>query len=74
MHAHVLNESAILSVSDDGAGGTENPGRGLAGMRARAASLGGTVDIARGNGWTVTVRIPLHQAANAAVPAQAALT
>jgi len=74
VHAHVLNESAILSVSDDGAGGTENPGRGLAGMRARAASLGGTVDIARGNGWTVTVRIPLHQAANAAAPAQAALT
>ncbi len=53
-----------LSVADDGAGGVEKPGRGLAGMRARAAALGGTVGIARERGWEVTVRLPREDVAD----------
>jgi signal transduction histidine kinase len=49
----------VLIVQDDGGGGPENPGRGLPGMRSRAASLGGSVDVAHGAGWTLTVRVPL---------------
>ena len=50
---------AVLSVADDGSGGPENSGLGLAGMRARAAALGGRVAIERGAGWTVTVNVPV---------------
>lgn len=51
---------AILRVRDDGAGGDPgDAGFGLPGMRARAAALGGRVDIERGRGWTVAVTLPL---------------
>jgi two-component system sensor histidine kinase UhpB len=50
---------AVLTVQDDGLGGVENPGRGLPGMRSRAAFLGGSVALARGPGWTLTVTVPL---------------
>lgn len=59
LRAFVAEGQAVVAVQDDGAGGEEAPGLGLAGMRARAASLGGRVDIVRGAGWTVTVRLPL---------------
>jgi two-component system, NarL family, sensor histidine kinase UhpB len=68
LRAFVADGQAVVAVHDDGAGGEEGPGLGLAGMRARAASLGGRVDIVRGDGWTVTVRLPLgaEEAADAA--------
>jgi two-component system sensor histidine kinase UhpB len=59
LRAVVSPGQAVVAVQDDGAGGQEGPGLGLAGMRARAGSLGGRVDIVRGAGWTVTVRLPL---------------
>ncbi len=52
----------ILTVADDGRGVAEvRPGSGLAGMRARAAEIGGTVDYstAPGQGFRLTVRVPL---------------
>ena len=48
-----------LEVADDGAGGMEKPGRGLSGMRARAAALGGTVDISHESGWQLRGVVPL---------------
>jgi two-component system sensor histidine kinase UhpB len=49
----------LLRVTDDGAGGAEREGGlGLAGMRARAASLSGAVTIGRGRGWDVAVSLP----------------
>ena len=48
-----------LAVADDGAGGPEGPGYGLAGMRARAAASGGALRIERARGWTVTATLPL---------------
>ncbi|GAA2041511.1 histidine kinase [Agromyces tropicus] len=50
-----------LDVRDDGAtAASASPGFGLAGMRERAALLGGTVDAgpAAGGGWTVTAVLP----------------
>lgn len=48
-----------LSVADDGAGGPEGPGYGLAGMRARAAAAGGAIRIQSAAGWLVTATLPL---------------
>jgi two-component system sensor histidine kinase UhpB len=47
-----------LQVTDDGTGGLEGSGFGLLGMRKRAASLGGTIEITQNPGWTVTARLP----------------
>lgn len=50
-----------LMVSDDGRGGAQVvPGHGLAGLRDRAAGVGGVVDVlgAPGHGTMVRVRIP----------------
>ena len=58
VHLHDDAERVTLVVADDGIGGMEKPGRGLAGMRARVAALRGGVAIARGAGWNVTVRLP----------------
>jgi two-component system sensor histidine kinase UhpB len=54
-----LDGAIVLRVSDDGTGGAELAGGlGLAGMRARAASLGGMVEIRRPSGWEVSVHLP----------------
>jgi two-component system sensor histidine kinase UhpB len=75
LRAWVRDGEAVVAVQDDGAGGPEGPGLGLAGMRARAASLGGRVEIVRGAGWTVTVRVPLAaDEAEAAVAANVAIS
>ena len=47
-----------LQIADDGLGGAEGPGFGLAGMRKRVASLGGSFEITRTPGWTVTAILP----------------
>ncbi|MBB2203553.1 sensor histidine kinase [Gluconacetobacter takamatsuzukensis] len=47
-----------LSVHDDGTTGTPAPGFGLAGMRRRLSDLGGSLDITRDRGWTVTASLP----------------
>jgi signal transduction histidine kinase len=54
-----------LDVLDDGHGGLEpgaDPGRGIAGMRERAAMLGGTLDAGPlpDGGFRVHARLPLE--------------
>ena len=56
--------SLTVRVVDDGAGaragGTDNTGRGLAGMRERVHLLGGSLDIgATSTGFQVSARLPL---------------
>ncbi|MEU0031973.1 sensor histidine kinase [Streptomyces sp. NPDC006335] len=58
------DDSLTLVVRDDGHGfapGAVRDGYGLAGLRARAAEVGGTVQVhsAPGAGTTVTVRLPV---------------
>ena len=52
----------FVRVADDGPGpdGTPGPGHGLAGMRERAASVGGTLDAGPGSGggFVVTATLP----------------
>jgi len=65
-----LHDEVLLDVRDDGRGFTALPqspdagtrGRGLRGIRERAAALGGHADIesAVGEGTTVSVRFPLE--------------
>jgi signal transduction histidine kinase len=54
--------SAVLTVTDNGVGAetTDNGGFGLAGMRARAADIGGTLRVERapGGGTKLTVMVP----------------
>ncbi len=57
-------ESVTLTVTDDGVGFDEGRGRvgyGIDGLRARAAEVGGDLDLtsAPGHGTTLTVRLPL---------------
>ncbi|MFF3872019.1 sensor histidine kinase [Streptomyces sp. NPDC001978] len=57
-------DTLTVSVRDDGCGFdpvTVSGGYGLAGLRARAAEVGGTAEVrsAPGNGTTVTVRLPV---------------
>jgi signal transduction histidine kinase len=50
-----------LSVRDDGVGGADPDGSGLAGLRERAEALGGTLRLASppGRGTSVDVRLPV---------------
>ena len=48
----------VLTVSDNGTGGTIAEGMGLAGMRERVKAVGGTVDVVAERGVTVTVSLP----------------
>jgi two-component system sensor histidine kinase DesK len=56
----------VLTVTDDGVGGPVSEGNGLAGMRERAAALGGTVTVDDSHGIRVTVALPLTSANPAA--------
>ena len=52
-----------VDVVDDGVGGAPTPGNGIAGMRERAAALGGTVQVgpAPVGGFRVVARLPGRQ-------------
>jgi two-component system sensor histidine kinase DesK len=54
-------KGVLLNVTDDGRGGINAEGNGLAGIRERVQSLGGTLDIHSpgGEGTRVRVRVPL---------------
>jgi two-component system sensor histidine kinase DesK len=54
----VRDGRAQLEVADDGVGGDAPDGSGLAGMRARAAELGGTVEREGAAGTLVRVSLP----------------
>jgi signal transduction histidine kinase len=49
-----------IEVTDDGVGGTAAPGKGITGMRERAAALGGTVEAGpqRHGGFRVIAHLP----------------
>ncbi|HEY5288571.1 MAG TPA: hypothetical protein VIJ59_00930, partial [Caulobacteraceae bacterium] len=51
----------FAAVADDGAASNapSGTGFGLIGMRERVAASRGTLAIDRGNGWTVTARLPV---------------
>jgi two-component system sensor histidine kinase DesK len=65
----------LLSVSDDGRGGITEQGNGLAGIRERVRSLGGSLEIESppGKGTVLRVRIPLAEPSGSAAMS-AALT
>ncbi|GCB51074.1 two-component system [Streptomyces sp. NL15-2K] len=70
------DEALTLSVRDDGCGfdpDAAGDGYGLAGLRTRAAEVGGTArsSSAPGDGTTVTVRLPLPPSASASASASA---
>jgi two-component system sensor histidine kinase DesK len=52
-----------LTIADDGRGGVNADGNGLAGMRARVRELGGTISIEspRGGGTRLLVRVPIEE-------------
>ena len=54
-------KGVLLLVTDDGRGGVNAEGNGLAGIRERVQSLGGTLDIDSpgGDGTRLRVRVPL---------------
>ncbi len=51
-----------LTIADDGRGGVNTDGNGLAGMRDRVRELGGTISITspRGGGTRLLVRVPIE--------------
>jgi len=53
-------DALILSVRDDGVGGADPDGSGLAGLRERAESLGGMLALTSppGRGTSVDVKLP----------------
>ena len=58
-----VNGTVEVDVHDDGSGGPAGlGGRGLDGMRQRAAVFGGTVDAgpAQGGGWQVRARLTVE--------------
>jgi two-component system sensor histidine kinase DesK len=61
------DDTLVMTVKDDGAGGTPREGYGLTGMRERVTAAGGTLQIDGSNGTTITVSLP-HTTAAAAPP------
>ncbi|KAF1013542.1 MAG: Sensor histidine kinase DesK [Stenotrophomonas maltophilia] len=71
-HVEFLREGKqlVMQIRDDGRGGVQADGNGMAGMRERVAALGGVLSVLspRGEGTCLSARIPLV-AASIAVPA-----
>ena len=63
-----VERGVLLRVSDDGRGGITEQGNGLAGIRERVRSLGGSLEIEspRGKGTVLRVRIPLAEPSGSA--------
>ena len=67
-HAHarhatvrlVYDDGVDVEVTDDGVGGSSDPGNGIAGMRERAVALGGSVEAGPrpGGGFRVVAHLP----------------
>lgn len=55
----VAPEAVHFTLSDDGVGGEIREGNGLAGMRARVAAVGGTLEVKGGNGMRIEAVLPL---------------
>jgi len=57
----VRGDDLCVEVVDDGVGGDATPGNGIAGMRERAAALGGTVEAGPrdGGGFRVVAHLPV---------------
>ncbi|MBX9718559.1 MAG: sensor histidine kinase [Microbacteriaceae bacterium] len=54
------DDALVVAVTDDGVGGAvESVGHGLAGLRDRAAGMGGTFEISSPDGGPTTVRVAL---------------
>lgn len=74
-HVEFLREGKqlVMQIRDDGRGGVQADGNGMAGMRERVVALGGafSVDSPRGEGTRLSARIPLA-AASTPVPAASA--
>lgn len=63
----------VVEVSDDGVGGAvEKTGHGLAGLRDRAAGMGGTFEVSSPEGGPTAVRVTLPMAGVGAASAAAA--
>ncbi|NLP85328.1 two-component sensor histidine kinase [Microbacterium sp. CFH 90308] len=56
------DDEVVLSVTDDGGTGPRDAGgagRGLVGMAERVRLAGGTLEIERGQGWSIRITMPL---------------
>jgi signal transduction histidine kinase len=58
---HHDDGGVTVEVTDDGIGGSAGPGNGIAGMRERAAALGGSIDAGPcpGGGFRVIAHLPV---------------
>jgi two-component system sensor histidine kinase DesK len=59
LRLRLLQDEVQMTVSDDGRGGNQPFGSGLAGMRERIEALGGTFTRDGRSGTTLSVRVPL---------------
>ncbi len=56
-----VDNDAVLTVQDNGRGGTVQPGNGLTGMAERLRALGGSLHVqAASPGTLLSLRLPLH--------------
>lgn len=63
MRLEQQNGCCRLQIQDDGLGGSHSEGNGLRGMRERVEMLGGTLHRSSDSGTTLTITLPLKEAA-----------
>jgi two-component system, NarL family, sensor histidine kinase DesK len=64
LHLEQQNGSCQLVIEDDGLGSSSVEGNGLRGMRERVEMLGGTLQRSNQDGTTLTITLPLKDAAS----------